>query len=82
MNLFLQRLAEAASCFGELLWGFPVLPLMLFTGALYSARSGFFQLTGAKTWFGRTAGGLYQKAYGQEKKIKTPSQDFTRFQPR
>ncbi|NMP38268.1 MAG: alanine:cation symporter family protein [Clostridiales bacterium] len=39
---------------GEAVWGPPMLGLFLFTGLLFTVKSGFFQFRGAGTWISQT----------------------------
>lgn len=45
------RLNEALGAF---VWGTPMLVVFLMTGLYLTVRSGFFQITGIKTWLGKT----------------------------
>ena len=38
----------------EILWGPPMLFVFLAAGVYFTVRTGFFQLTGLKTWLGQT----------------------------
>lgn len=53
--------------FTDFLWGIPLTILVIATGLYLSIRTGFFQITGIKTWWRKTVGEIFSKE-GHKKK--------------
>lgn len=58
---------NAAYDFLDTLWGWPLFILVAGTGLYLSIRTGFFQITGIKTWWKKTVGEIVSKS-GREGK--------------
>ncbi len=52
--------------FTDFLWGIPLTILVIATGLYLSIRTGFFQITGIKTWWKLTVGEVFSKKGNQK----------------
>ena len=52
---------QAIYDFTDFLWGIPLTILVIGTGLYLSIRTGFFQITGIKTWWRKTVGEVFSK---------------------
>ena len=52
---------QAIYDFTDFLWGIPLTILVIGTGLYLSIRTGFFQITGIKTWWKKTVGEVFSK---------------------
>lgn len=52
---------QAIYDFTDMLWGIPLFVLVAGTGLYLSIRTGFFQITGIKTWWRKTVGEVFGK---------------------
>ncbi|MBQ6326258.1 MAG: sodium:alanine symporter family protein, partial [Clostridia bacterium] len=52
--------------FTDFLWGIPLTILVIATGLYLSIRTGFFQITGIKTWWKLTVGEVFSKRRDQK----------------
>ena len=57
---------EAIYNFTDFIWGIPLTILVIGVGLYLSIRTGFFQITGIKTWWRKTVGEVFSKK-GREK---------------
>ena len=57
---------EALYNLTDFLWGTPLMILMVGVGLYLSARTGFFQITGIRTWFKHTLGEVFGKKDAKE----------------
>ena len=60
-SLLTEILSALNALVKPVLWGWPVLLLILFIGILYTVRLRCFQITGARLWLGYTLVGMFRK---------------------
>lgn len=59
-----EIMARVNDALNSVVWGSPMLVLIVGTGILMTVRTGFFQLTHAGHIFAKTIGGVFQKGSG------------------
>jgi len=59
---------------GQILWGPPMLTAFIGTGLLFTLRSGFFQVTHVRDWFGGTLVAAFRGKSRKKGKKNTPSE--------
>ncbi len=54
-------MTDILNSIGSVIWGAPMLVFFLFVSLYFSIKSGFFQLSGIRTWTKSTVGGFFKK---------------------
>ncbi|MBQ9437154.1 MAG: sodium:alanine symporter family protein, partial [Lachnospiraceae bacterium] len=61
MEQFIQKVTDVNSAVNSIVWGVPMLVLLIGTGVLMTVLTGFFQVTKFKHTLSETIGGLFKK---------------------
>lgn len=56
----IQTVEHINKFLNEFIWGRGMLAIFLFVGIMYTVRTGFFQFTKGKLWFGKTLGSMFK----------------------
>jgi AGCS family alanine or glycine:cation symporter len=62
-----ETIAKINGAINSVVWGVPMLILIIGTGIYLTVRTKFFQVTHAKHWFSKTIGGVFQKSSNVKK---------------
>jgi AGCS family alanine or glycine:cation symporter len=58
----IETIAKINNAINGVVWGVPMLALIIGTGIYMTVRTKFFQITHAKHWFSKTIGGVFKKS--------------------
>ena len=61
MQSFIDTVAKVNGAVNGVVWGIPMLILIIGTGIFMSVRTGFFQITRIKTWANETFLAIFKK---------------------
>lgn len=63
MQSFMDIVAKVNGAVNSVVWGVPMLILIIFTGIFISVKTGFFQVTKFKTWMDETLFAIFKKKH-------------------